>query len=105
MSSPRLNALEVLQTEQTGLGAIIEALQSDETPLAMAVTASVEAIQKATGRTIVTGMGKSGHVARKIAATLASTGTPAQNDHPAGASHAAKSPKTDLMGLQEPKPA
>ncbi|MEL7112378.1 MAG: KpsF/GutQ family sugar-phosphate isomerase [Pseudomonadota bacterium] len=87
MSSPRLNALEVLQTEQTGLGAIIEALQSDETPLAMAVTASVEAIQKATGRTIVTGMGKSGHVARKIAATLASTGTPALYVHPGEASH------------------
>ncbi|MEL6415163.1 MAG: KpsF/GutQ family sugar-phosphate isomerase [Pseudomonadota bacterium] len=87
MSSPRLNALEVLQTEHTGLGAIIEALQSDETPLAMAVTASVEAIQKATGRTIVTGMGKSGHVARKIAATLASTGTPALYVHPGEASH------------------
>ncbi|MEL6724930.1 MAG: KpsF/GutQ family sugar-phosphate isomerase [Pseudomonadota bacterium] len=87
MSSPRLNALEVLQTEQTGLGAIIEALQSDETPLAMAVTASVEAIQKATGRTIVSGMGKSGHVARKIAATLASTGTPALYVHPGEASH------------------
>ena len=39
------------------------------------------------GRLIVTGMGKSGHVARKIAATLASTGTPAQFVHPAEASH------------------
>src|SRR5206468_11306534 len=39
------------------------------------------------GRLIVTGMGKSGHVARKIAATLASTGTPALFVHPAEASH------------------
>src|SRR5687768_11471467 len=41
----------------------------------------------ARGRLIVTGIGKSGHVARKIAATLASTGTPAQFVHPAEASH------------------
>jgi len=40
-----------------------------------------------TGRVIVTGMGKSGHIARKIAATFASTGTPAQFVHPAEASH------------------
>jgi arabinose-5-phosphate isomerase len=39
------------------------------------------------GRVIVTGMGKSGHIARKIAATLASTGTPAQYVHPGEASH------------------
>jgi arabinose-5-phosphate isomerase len=44
-------------------------------------------LQGTTGRVIVTGMGKSGHVARKIAATLASTGTPAQFVHPAEASH------------------
>src|SRR5688572_28382503 len=40
-----------------------------------------------TGRVVITGMGKSGHVARKIAATLASTGTPALFVHPAEASH------------------
>ena len=40
-----------------------------------------------TGRVVVTGMGKSGHIARKIAATFASTGTPAQFVHPAEASH------------------
>jgi arabinose-5-phosphate isomerase len=49
--------------------------------------AAVEAILAATGRVIVSGMGKSGHVARKIAATLASTGTPAHFVHPAEASH------------------
>lgn len=40
-----------------------------------------------TGRIVVTGMGKSGHVGRKIAATLASTGSPAFFVHPAEASH------------------
>jgi arabinose-5-phosphate isomerase len=44
-------------------------------------------LARVTGRVIVTGMGKSGHVARKIAATLASTGTPAQFVHPGEASH------------------
>ena len=87
MSSPRLTALEVLETEQLGLTALMEALQSDEPPLAAPPQAAVETIKSATGRTIVTGMGKSGHVARKIAATLASTGTPALYVHPGEASH------------------
>jgi arabinose-5-phosphate isomerase len=47
----------------------------------------VDAILAVKGRVIVSGMGKSGHIARKIAATLASTGTPAQFVHPAEASH------------------
>jgi arabinose-5-phosphate isomerase len=49
--------------------------------------AAVDTIRAARGRVIVTGMGKSGHVARKIAATLASTGTPAFFVHAADASH------------------
>lgn len=48
---------------------------------------AVELMLSATGRIIVSGMGKSGHIARKIAATLASTGTPAHFVHPAEASH------------------
>ena len=48
---------------------------------------AVEMIMAAQGRVIVSGMGKSGHIARKIAATFASTGTPAQFVHPAEASH------------------
>jgi len=47
----------------------------------------VEVLAAVRGRVIVSGMGKSGHVARKIAATLASTGTPAHFVHPAEASH------------------
>ncbi|HMO44958.1 MAG TPA: KpsF/GutQ family sugar-phosphate isomerase [Rubrivivax sp.] len=50
-------------------------------------TRSVEAVLQCRGRVIVMGMGKSGHVGRKIAATLASTGTPAFFVHPAEASH------------------
>lgn len=48
---------------------------------------AVDTILAARGRVIVSGMGKSGHVGRKIAATLASTGTPAQYVHPGEASH------------------
>lgn len=48
---------------------------------------AIDTIRKTTGRVIVSGMGKSGHIARKIAATLASTGTPSFFVHPAEASH------------------
>jgi arabinose-5-phosphate isomerase len=52
-----------------------------------AFSRAVDLLLKTSGRVIVSGMGKSGHVARKIAATLASTGTPAHFVHPAEASH------------------
>ena len=87
MTSPRLTALEVLKTEQTGLDALIAAFDRDDSTLALAFQTAVDTIKTALGRTIVTGMGKSGHVARKIAATLASTGTPALFVHPGEASH------------------
>ena len=87
MSSPRLTAIEVLETERQGLEALVQALSSDDTALAQAFQAAVDAIQSTKGRMIVTGMGKSGHVARKIAATLASTGTPSLYVHPGEASH------------------
>jgi arabinose-5-phosphate isomerase len=61
------------------------ALLADSLDDAFAV--AVDTILAAQGRVIVSGMGKSGHIARKIAATLASTGTPAQFVHPAEASH------------------
>lgn len=48
---------------------------------------AVQAILAITGRVIVSGVGKSGHIARKVAATLSSTGTPAFFLHPAEASH------------------
>ena len=49
--------------------------------------AAAETLIACPGRVVVTGMGKSGHIARKIAATLASTGTPAFYVHPGEASH------------------
>lgn len=63
------------------------ALETLASNLPAAFPAAVDAILAASGRVIVSGMGKSGHVARKIAATFASTGTPAQFVHPAEASH------------------
>lgn len=64
-----------------------EALAQLEAGLDGAFAAAVETILAAKGRVIVSGMGKSGHIGHKIAATLASTGTPAHFVHPAEASH------------------
>ncbi|MFK7764191.1 MAG: SIS domain-containing protein [Roseobacter sp.] len=64
-----------------------EALTLLENSLDDQFSAAVDLMLAATGRVIVSGMGKSGHIARKIAATLASTGTPAHFVHPAEASH------------------
>ena len=63
-------AKRVVNIEINGLKAL-EASLGDDVALAIRI------LSKVTGRAVVTGMGKSGHVARKIAATLASTGTPA----------------------------
>ncbi len=64
-----------------------EALTALSASLDERFTRAVSLLAGATGRVVVSGMGKSGHVARKIAATLASTGTPALFVHPAEASH------------------
>ena len=81
------SALRTLQLERAGIAAIEEALSSSTGGLAAQFDAAVELITRATGRLIITGMGKSGHIGRKIAATLASTGTPAYFVHPGEASH------------------
>ncbi len=65
----------------------IEALRMMEDELNGSLTQALDLMQKTKGRIIVTGMGKSGHVATKIAATLASTGTPSFFVHPGEASH------------------
>jgi arabinose-5-phosphate isomerase len=78
------SALRTLDTESEGIAALIAAMSNG---LGGPFVAAVETIRNARGRVIVTGMGKSGHVARKIAATLASTGTPAFFVHAADASH------------------
>ncbi len=56
-------------------------------PLGQAIAAAVALIRARPGRLIVTGVGKSGHIARKLAATFASTGTPAYHLHPTEANH------------------
>jgi len=78
------SALDTITTERDGLDQLIAALANG---LGDSLTAAVAAIATAKGRLIVTGMGKSGLVGRKIAATLASTGTPAHYVHPGEASH------------------
>ena len=78
------SALRTLEAEAGGIGALSVALRDG---LGASFVAAVERIRAAEGRVIVTGMGKSGHVARKIASTLASTGTPAFSVHPGEASH------------------
>ncbi len=73
-------ASRVLETES---GALLRLSKALDAQFSQAVTA----LYNTTSRIIVSGMGKSGHVSRKIAATLASTGSPAQFVHPAEASH------------------
>lgn len=65
----------------------VDALRIMESELDASLTEALDMIQAAKGRVIVTGMGKSGHIGKKIAATLASTGTPSFFVHPAEASH------------------
>ena len=78
------SALRTLDTDREALAALVAAIYDG---LGTSFVAAVDTIRGARGRVIVTGMGKSGHVARKIAATLASTGTPAFFVHAAEASH------------------
>ena len=79
----RAMMLGTVALEAEGLRALHEALEG---PLGDTVLEAV-ALLLARGRVVVTGMGKSGHIGRKLAATLASTGTPAHFVHPAEASH------------------
>jgi arabinose-5-phosphate isomerase len=78
------STLRTLEAEAGGIAALVAAINDG---LAQPIAAAIELIRAARGRLIVTGMGKSGHVAHKIAATFASTGTPAFFVHPGEASH------------------
>jgi arabinose-5-phosphate isomerase len=84
MTSTSTDTLEtgrrVIRREAGALDALAEALGDS-------FSTAVSLLMAAKGRVIVSGMGKSGHIARKIAATFASTGTPAHFVHPAEASH------------------
>lgn len=65
----------------------IRTLRSLKSNLNMSLTKALDVLQSTKGRVIVTGMGKSGHIGRKISATMASTGTPSFFLHPSEASH------------------
>jgi arabinose-5-phosphate isomerase len=78
------SGLRALQMEANGVDALAAAMQSG---LRSAFIAAADMIRNARGRVVTSGMGKSGHVAHSLAATLSSTGTPAMFVHPAEAGH------------------
>jgi len=82
ISSEKLKTLAkaVIKTEQAALSALVDRIDNK-------FVDACNIILECDGRVVVTGMGKSGHIANKIAATLASTGTPAFFVHPGEASH------------------
>lgn len=84
LSDPIVSVRASLQTGVQGVEAVLSALDG---PLADGIRDAVHLMIGIKGRVVVTGMGKSGHVAGKLAATFASTGTPSFFVHPAEASH------------------
>ncbi len=78
------NALSVAAIELEGLEALRTALDAE---LGLHLSHAVDILDRSSGRLIITGIGKSGHIGRKLAATFASTGMPAHFVHPADASH------------------
>ncbi|MBV1700508.1 MAG: KpsF/GutQ family sugar-phosphate isomerase [Hyphomicrobiales bacterium] len=84
----RASALRTIAVERAGLSIMEAALNDvDADGLGTRLTQAIERLQRISGHLIITGMGKSGHIGRKLAATFASTGTPAYFVHPAEASH------------------
>ncbi|MEP7303076.1 MAG: KpsF/GutQ family sugar-phosphate isomerase [Caldimonas sp.] len=84
---PDFDARRVLDLARATLDIEARALEGLKARQGDAFVAAVRAMLACKGRVVVMGMGKSGHVGRKVAATLASTGTPAFFVHPAEASH------------------
>ena len=83
-SQALLTALRTLEVEAAGLNRLAQSLAG---PIAENFLDAIATIKQAQGRVIVSGMGKSGQIGRKITSTLASTGTPALFLHPSDASH------------------
>lgn len=83
-ATPVQSVQRTLETGACGLSALVDALDG---PLATSLNEAITRMLNIKGRVIVTGMGKSGHVGGKLAATFASTGTPSFFVHPAEASH------------------
>ena len=86
-SAAQVDDQRILQLAHETLDIEADAVRHLREGLSQSFVQAVHAILKVTGRVVVMGMGKSGHVGRKITATLASTGTPAIFVHPAEASH------------------
>lgn len=87
MTSPEINPAEILELGRRTLTIEADAVRALTDRLDESFLRAVDACLHCRGRVVVSGMGKSGHIARKISATLASTGTPAFFMHPAEASH------------------
>ncbi|MEW5893153.1 MAG: KpsF/GutQ family sugar-phosphate isomerase [Pseudomonadota bacterium] len=87
MTSPATTPEQILAIARRTLDIEAAAVSALAARLDGEIVAAVEMILACRGRVVVSGMGKSGHIARKIAASLASTGTPAFFVHPAEASH------------------
>jgi arabinose-5-phosphate isomerase len=85
--SRSVDAARALALARNVLSTEAEAIRSLATRLGAPFVAALELMLRCRGRVVVSGIGKSGHVARKLAATLASTGTPAFFVHPAEAGH------------------
>ena len=77
----RISAIKTIDSEIETINSLKDSVKSED------LTKALDFMQNSSGRIIITGMGKSGHIARKIAASLASTGTPSFFVHPAEASH------------------
>jgi arabinose-5-phosphate isomerase len=87
MTVAPLNAEHTLSLAREALRIEADAVHAAASRLTAAFVQAVSLVLSSPGRVVVMGMGKSGHVGRKVAATLASTGTPALFVHPAEASH------------------
>lgn len=81
MDLDRISAIKTIDSEIETINRLKDSVKSED------LTKALDFMQNSSGRIIITGMGKSGHIARKIAASLASTGTPSFFVHPAEASH------------------
>ena len=81
IESDRLSAIRTIDSEINALEDLKKSVDAES------LTRALDLMQNSKGRIIITGMGKSGHIGRKIAASLASTGTPSFFVHPAEASH------------------
>jgi arabinose-5-phosphate isomerase len=86
-ASSQVDDQRILQLAHEALEIEADAVRHLRQSLSPTFVQAVRAVLNVTGRVVVMGMGKSGHVGRKITATLASTGTPAMFVHPAEASH------------------